>query len=165
MKIVLVHDYLVQYGGAERVLEAFCEIWPEAPIFTLVYDKKATRGYFEGRKIYTSFLQDIPFLKNNHRLFLMFMPQAAESFDLFGYDIVLSDSASYAKGVVTSPETLHISYCHTPLRYVWDDNQRYVNEFCFPEIIKKFSFFMLVERKLLQTLVCRGISISYIIFE
>ncbi len=121
------------------MLKAFCEIWPEAPIFTLVYDKKATRGHFEERKIYTSFLQNIPFLKNNHRLFLMFMPQAAESFDLSGYDIVLSDSASYGKGVITAPETLHISYCHTPLRYVWDDNQKYVNEFCFPGIIKKFS--------------------------
>lgn len=139
MRFALVHDYLNQWGGAEKVLQAFCEIWPEAPIFTLVYDRKATRGYFEERKIYTSFLQKVPFLKNNHRLFLMFMPQAAESFDFSGYDIVLSDSASYGKGVITSPETLHVSYCHTPLRYVWDDNQKYVNEFCFPWVIKKFS--------------------------
>lgn len=139
MRIALVHDYLNQWGGAEKVLQAFCEIWPNAPIFTLVYDSKRTRGVFEGRKIFTSFLQKIPFLKNNHRLFLMFMPEAIESFDLSGYDIVLSDSASYAKGVITSPETLHISYCHTPLRYVWDDSQKYVSEFCFPSIVKKAS--------------------------
>jgi len=139
MKIALVHDYLNQIGGAEKVLQAFCEIWPEAPIFTLIYDRKSTRDYFEGKKIYTSFLQKIPFSKRNHRFFLIFMPQAVESFDLSGYDIVLSDSASYAKGVVTGYKTLHISYCHTPLRYVWDDGQKYVNEFCFPQIIKKIS--------------------------
>ena len=141
MRVALIHDYLNQWGGAEKVLQAFCEIWPEAPIFTLVYDEKVTRGFFKEKRICTSFLQKFPFLKNNHRLFLMFMPQAIESFNLSGYDLVLSDSASYAKGVITRPETLHISYCHTPLRYVWDDNQKYVNEFCFPEIIKKFSSF------------------------
>lgn len=121
------------------MLQTFCEIWPEAPIFTLVYDEKVTRGYFQGKTIHTSFLQKIPFLKKNHRLFLIFMPQAVESFNLSGYDIVLSDSASYAKGIITGPETLHISYCHTPLRYVWDDSQKYVEEFCFPSIIKKIS--------------------------
>jgi len=141
MRVALIHDYLNQWGGAEKVLQAFCEIWSEAPIFTLVYDEKVTRGFFKEKRICTSFLQKFPFLKNNHRLFLMFMPQAIESFNLSGYDLVLSDSASYAKGVITRPETLHISYCHTPLRYVWDDNQKYVNEFCFPEIIKKFSSF------------------------
>jgi len=139
MRIALIHDYLNQWGGAEKVLQAFCEIWPNAPIFTLIYDEKSTRRVFKDRKIYTSFLQKIPFLKNNHRLFLMLMPQAIESFDLSGFDVVLSDSASYAKGVITSPETLHISYCHTPLRYVWDDGQRYVDEFCFPSFIKRFS--------------------------
>ncbi len=139
MRVALIHDYLNQWGGAEKVLSAFCEIWPDAPIFTLIYDRKATRNCFDDKKIYTSFLQKFPFIKKNHRLFLMFMPQAIESFDLSRYDIVLSDSASYAKGVITRPETLHISYCHTPLRYVWDDSQRYVDEFCFPSIIKRVS--------------------------
>jgi len=138
MRVALVHDYLNQYGGAERVLEAFCEIWPEAPIFTLIYDKARTGAAFEGRKIKTSFLQKVPFVKAHHRPFLMLMPLAIEQFDLSKYDLVLSNSASFAKGVITRPKTLHICYCHTPTRYVWDDSHKYVEEFNYPKLIKKF---------------------------
>ncbi len=137
MRVALVHDYLNQYGGAERVLEAFCEIWPDAPIFTLVYDKERTGGAFASRKIKTSFLQNIPLVKSHHRPFLMLMPLAIEQFDLSKYDIVVSSSASFAKGVITRPETLHICYCHTPTRYVWDDSQKYINEFNYPSLVKK----------------------------
>lgn len=138
MRVALVHDYLNQYGGAERVLEAFCEIWPEAPIFTLVYDKRRTGGAFEGRKIKTSFLQKVPLVKSHHRPFLMFMPLAIEQFDFSKYDLVISDSASFAKGVITRPEALHICYCHTPTRYVWDDSHKYIDEFNYPALVKKF---------------------------
>ncbi len=137
MRVALVHDYLNQYGGAERVLEAFCEIWPEAPIFTLVYDKHRTGLAFEGRKIRTSFLQRLPLVRAHHRPFLMLMPLGVEQFDLSKYDLVISDSASYAKGVITRPNTLHICYCHTPTRYVWDDSHKYVEEFNYPGVIKK----------------------------
>ena len=143
MKVALVHDYLNQYGGAERVLEAFCQIFPKAPIYTLLYDKEKTGWAFENRRIQTSFLQKIPLLKSHHRPFLMFMPLAIEQFDLSQYDLVLSDSASYAKGVITSPKTLHICYCHTPIRYAWDDSHRYIEEFGYPGLVKKFiPFFM-----------------------
>ena len=137
MKIALVHDYLTQYGGGERVLEAFSEIWPEAPIFTLVYDARLTGGRFEGKEIHTSFLQKIPFVKSKHRLFLFLMPIAVEQFDLSDYDIVISDSASYAKGVITKPSTFHICYCHTPTRYAWDDSHRYIKEAGYSYLIKK----------------------------
>jgi len=143
MKVALVHDYLNQYGGAERVLEAFCQIFPQAPIYTLLYDKERTGWAFADRRIQTSFLQKIPLLKSHHRPFLMLMPLAIEQFDLSQYDLVLSDSASYAKGVITSPKTLHICYCHTPIRYAWDDSHKYIEEFGYPGLVKKFiPFFM-----------------------
>ncbi|MBU3901194.1 glycosyltransferase [Patescibacteria group bacterium] len=143
MRVALVHDYLNQYGGAERVLEAFCELWPDAPIFTLIYDKRRTGGAFEGQKIRTSFLQKTPLVKSHHRPFLMLMPLAIEQFDLSKYDLIISDSASFAKGVITRPGALHICYCHTPTRYVWDDSQKYIDEFSYPAIVKKFIPFFL----------------------
>jgi glycosyltransferase involved in cell wall biosynthesis len=136
MRVALVHDYLNQYGGAERVLEALCEIWPEAPIFTLIYDKQRTGLAFEGRKIKTSFLQNVPFVKAHHRPFLMLMPLGVEKFDLSNYDLVISDSASFAKGIIVRPKTRHICYCHTPTRYVWDDSHKYIREFSYPGFIK-----------------------------
>ncbi len=137
MKIALVHDYLVQYGGAERVLESFARVFPEAPIYTLVYDAEATRGVFEKYDVRTSFLQNMPFARTHHRLFPLLMPLAIEQFDLSRFDIVLSDSSSYAKGIITRPETTHISYVHTPMRYAWDDCQKYTSDFGFPHLIKR----------------------------
>jgi len=137
MKIALVHDYLVQYGGAERVLEAFCEVFPRAPIYTMVYDEKLTNGAFKERKIHTSFLQKIPLISSHHRAYPLLMPLAIESFDFSGYDVVLSDSNSYAKGIITGTDTLHISYCHTPMRYAWDNCHRYMNEFDYSRTTKK----------------------------
>ncbi len=143
MKIALVHDYLVQYGGAERVLSAFTEIFPEAPIYTLLHDREAVHGAFDGTRVYTSFLQGIPFIRRMHRWFPPLMPPAIEQFDFSMYDVVLSDSSSYAKGILTRPETLHISYVHTPMRYAWDDCQKYAQDFGFPRLVKKFvPFFM-----------------------
>lgn len=137
MKIALVHDYLVQYGGAERVLEAFAEIFPYAPIYTIVYDKEAMHGVFEGKRIYTSYLQKFPFARKKHRLFPMLMPIAIEQFDFSAYDVVLSDSSSYAKGIITGPDTLHICYMHTPMRYAWDDCQKYAQDFNMLKLFKK----------------------------
>ncbi len=138
MRVALVHDYLNQYGGAERVLEAFCEIWPNAPIFTLIYDEQRTGRAFASRQIKTSFLQRWPFVRAHHRPFLMLMPLAIEQLDLSKYDLVISDSASFAKGVITRPQTRHICYCHTPTRYVWDDSHKYVRDFNYPRLVKRF---------------------------
>lgn len=137
MRIALVHDYLVQYGGAERVLECFCELFPYAPIYTIVYDKEAMHGKFADKDIRTSFLQKYKLARKQHRLFPLLMPAAVEQFNFDKYDIVLSDSSSYAKGIITSPKTLHICYMHTPMRYAWDDCQKYAQDFSFPKLIKK----------------------------
>lgn len=137
MKIAFVHDYLVQYGGAERVLECLGEIYPYAPIYTILHNKKAMHGVFEDKKIHTSYLQKFPFAQSWHRIFPLLMPPAIEQFDFSSFDVVVSDSSSYAKGIITGPETLHICYMHTPMRYAWDDCQKYTRDFYFPRIIKK----------------------------
>lgn len=138
MRVALVHDYLNQYGGAEKVLEAFLEIFPNAPIYTILYDKKIVDKFFSNKKIKTSFLQKIPFIKKHHRLFPPLMPLAVEKLDLSDYDLVLSDSAAFGKGVITRPNTLHICYCHTPIRYAWDDSHKYIREFSMKKFAKFF---------------------------
>jgi glycosyltransferase involved in cell wall biosynthesis len=143
LRIALVHDYLVQYGGAERVLECFTELFPYAPIYTIVYNAELMHGKFSDKNIKTSFIQGLPFAKNRHRIFPQLMPMAIEQFDFSSYDVVLSDSSSYAKGAITGPRTLHICYMHTPMRYAWDDCHKYTQDFYFPAIIKKMiPFFM-----------------------
>lgn len=137
MKIAFVHDYLVQYGGAERVLECLSELYPYASIFTILYNKDAMHGVFENKRICTSYLQKVPFASTWHRVFPLLMPPAIEQFDFSEYDVVVSDSSSYAKGIITRPETLHICYMHTPMRYAWDDCQKYTRDFYFPFLVKK----------------------------
>lgn len=143
MKVALVHDYLIQYGGGEKVLEALCELFPDAPVFTILYGEKETFGAFRGRDIRVSFLQKMPFAKKHHRFFPALMPFAVEQFDLSGFDLVFSDSASFAKGVITAPNAVHVCYCHTPTRFAWDDSQRYIETFGHGRLITKLiPFFM-----------------------
>jgi len=137
MRVALVHDYLNQYGGGERVLETLCEIFPRAPIFTLLYSERATGKVFKDREIHTSFLQKIPFTKKYHRMFPMLMPLAIEQFDFSYFDLVVSSSASFAKGIITKPKTRHICYCMTPTRFLWDDSHRFVDDFGYSWPIKK----------------------------
>jgi glycosyltransferase involved in cell wall biosynthesis len=143
MRIAFVHDYLIQYGGAERVLESLSEIWPHAPIYTLVYEPQKVHNRFDKKIIRTSYLQKIPLAKSHHRIFPPLMMLAVEQFSLDYYDVVISDSSSFAKNIITGSDTLHISYCHTPMRYAWDDCQYYTQEFGFPGWLKKIvPFFM-----------------------
>jgi len=137
MRIALVHDYLAQDGGAERVLKAFHEIWPEAPIFVLFHDKKKIT-YFNNDKIRQSFLAYVPLGKKLFQWYLPLMPIATEKHDLHKYDVVLSSTSSFAKGVLTRPETLHISYCHTPPRYLWTDTHEYLENLRHNPIVKSF---------------------------
>jgi len=110
-------------------LEVLMEIFPEAPIYTLLYDEKRTLGRFRGRVKKTSFL-DFPFARKHHRLFIPLMPFAAESINLGDeYDLIISDSAGYAKGIRYGKNTKHISYIHTPLRYAWETRQYFDNKF------------------------------------
>lgn len=135
-KIALVHDHLFQMGGAERVLLEFTKIYPESPIFTLIYDKK--RDYFFcNSKIITSFIQKFPFSTRIFKWFLPVMPIAWEKLDLRGYDIILSSVSALAKGIRKQGGTKHICYCHTPTRYLWSEKNEYVAGLRIPKILKK----------------------------
>jgi glycosyltransferase involved in cell wall biosynthesis len=142
MKVALFHDYLVQYGGAERVLEKLLEIYPDAPIYTLLYNPNALAPSFrrtlEKRKIITSSLQKFPFAKKHHRLYPLFMPYMVEQFDFADFDVVISDTTGFGKGLILKPQTIHISYCHTPLRYAWDNSQKYIKEYKHPYFFRPF---------------------------
>jgi glycosyltransferase involved in cell wall biosynthesis len=120
MKVALVHDYLNQMGGAERVVLALHEMFPEAPLYTSIYDPQSVDNAFKSIDIRTSFMQKFPFVKKHHQPFLPFYPFAMEQLDLRGYDLVLSSSSAFAKGIITRPETMHICYCHTPMRWCWN---------------------------------------------
>jgi len=120
------------------MLQVLCALYPRAPIYTLLYDRDATGGVFDGRVIKTSFLQNLPFSKKHHRIFPLLMPLAIEQFDFSDYDLVLSISASFAKGIITKPHTKHICYCLTPPRFLWDNSQKFVEEFGYPKLVKKF---------------------------
>ncbi|MCL4399685.1 glycosyltransferase [Patescibacteria group bacterium] len=119
MKVAILHDYLNQFGGAERVLKVILEIFPEADIYTLLYDKEKTNGLFDKNIKKTSFL-DIPFVRSHHRMFIPFMPLASNLLkSKEDYDLVFSSTAGYGKGFNVKGG-YHISYCHTPLRYAWE---------------------------------------------
>ena len=120
MKVALVHDWLNQYGGAEVVLEAMHEMYPGAPVYTSIYDRRALPVSFQSWDIRTSFMQRLPLVGRAFRALLPLYPLAFEQFDLRDYDLVLSSSSSWAKGVITTPETMHVCYCHAPMRYCWD---------------------------------------------
>lgn len=140
MKVALVHDQLNQCGGAERVLLALSEIYPNAPIYTLIYDEKKMGDMFKGKDIRTSFIQRMPLGigKRFFKFFLTLMPQAIETFDLSEFDVVISSSSAFCKGVITKTNTKHICYCHTPTRYLWDDTHSYVADLDMPKSFKVF---------------------------
>jgi glycosyltransferase involved in cell wall biosynthesis len=137
MRVALIHDHLAQNGGAEKVLKVFAEMFPEAPIFTLLYEKKNADKYFKDRHIETSVIQKLPGGIKHYQWYMPFMPMAVEFFDLKNYDLVISDASAFAKGVITSPYTLHICYCHTPTRYIWSDTHQYINELRYNKYFKK----------------------------
>ncbi len=121
MRVALVHDDLVQWGGAERVLEGLCEIYPNAPIFTSVFDysNNQLRERFANKKIITSFLQKIPGWKTLYKMLLPLYPFAFEQFNFNEYDLVISHTTRFAKSIITKPQTQHFCYCHTPPRFLW----------------------------------------------
>lgn len=119
MRVAIVHDYLNQYGGAERVLEALHELYPDAPVFTSIYDAEAMPEHYQRWDIRTSFMQALPGWRKHFRRYFLLYPTAFESFDLSAYDLVLSSSSAYAKGVIPRPGATHVCYCHTPMRFAW----------------------------------------------
>lgn len=124
-KVALVHDWLTNWGGGERVLWSLHELFPKAPIYTSVYDPEAMPE-FANLDVRTSFLDHWPLAHKKHQLFPLLRTHAFESFDFSEYDIVISDTSAEAKGIITKPGTLHVSYIHTPTRYYWSEYQKYL---------------------------------------
>lgn len=129
MKIAIVHDWLVTYAGAERVLEQMINVYPEADIYSVVdfLDEK-DRSFIKQKKVHTSFIQRLPFAKNKYRIYLPLMMIAIEQFDLSKYDLIISSSHAVAKGVLTGPNQVHICMCYSPIRYAWDLQHQYLKE-------------------------------------
>lgn len=125
MRVALVHDWLTGIRGGEKVLEVFCELYPDADLYTLLHLPGSCSPAIERMRIFTSFVQRLPDLARSYRRYLPLFPHAIESFDLSRYDLVLSSSHCVAKGVITPPQCVHVSYVHTPMRYVWDQFGEY----------------------------------------
>jgi glycosyltransferase involved in cell wall biosynthesis len=135
MKVAIVHDWLTVAGGAEKVLEQIIQCFPQADIYTIV-DFLKDRACLRGRSVRTSFIQKLPFAKTHYRHYLPLMPMAIEQLDLSAYDLVISSSYAVAKGVLTGPNQLHVSYVHSPIRYAWDLQHQYLNESGFRSGVK-----------------------------
>lgn len=127
MQVALVHDWLNQYGGAERVLEVLHDLYPEAPVFTSIYEPAALPATYRDWDVRTSFMQALPLVHRHHGPFVPLYPLAFEQFDLAGFDLVISNSSAFSHGVLTGPQTSHICYCLTPTRFLWNFND-YVRE-------------------------------------
>jgi glycosyltransferase involved in cell wall biosynthesis len=132
LRVAIVHYWLVGRAGGERVVEGLTLLFPQADIFTLMADEKKMPPSLRGQKITTSFLQKLPFAKRLHRFTLGLQPIALEQFDLSRYDLVLSSESGPAKGVITGPGTLHVCYCHSPMRYIWDMHAAYTESMRWP---------------------------------
>jgi glycosyltransferase involved in cell wall biosynthesis len=129
VRTAIVHDWLVVYAGAERVLEQMLRVLPDADLYSLIdFLPDAERAFLGGRKARTSFLQRLPGARTGYRRYLPLMPLAIEQLDLSGYDLVISSSHAVAKGVLTGPDQLHLCMCYSPMRYVWDLQHQYLRE-------------------------------------
>ncbi len=129
MKIALVHEWFDNYAGSERVVEQLLKIYPEADLYSLVdFLPPNQRGFILNKRVQTSFIQKLPLAKRYFRHYLPLMPLAIEQFDLSGYDLVLSSAHAVAKGVLTGPNQVHLSYVHSPIRYAWDLQHQYLRE-------------------------------------
>jgi glycosyltransferase involved in cell wall biosynthesis len=137
LRVAIVHDYLNQPGGAEKVVEVFADMFPRAPIYTSVYDADSMPDFWRGRDVRTTFLQRISPRLSIARALLPLYPTAFEQLDLRAYDLVLSSTTAFAKGVITRPETCHVCYCNNPTRFFWMYHD-YVDYEALPAVIKRF---------------------------
>lgn len=129
MKVAIIHDWLITYAGAEKVLEQILAIYPEADLFSTVdFINQGQRDFIYNKNVNTTFIQHMPSARTRYRQYLPFMPLAIEQLDLSGYDLIISSSHAVAKGVITGPDQLHISYVHSPIRYAWDLQHQYLKE-------------------------------------
>lgn len=129
LRVAVVHEWLVDYSGSERVLEQILLLFPQADLFALVdFLPPQLRGFIQNKSVRTSFIQKLPLARTKYRQYLPLMPIAVEQFDLSSYDLIISSSHAVAKGVLTGPDQLHISYVHSPIRYAWDLQHQYLKE-------------------------------------
>ncbi len=126
-KVAIIHDWLPEVGGAEMVLAELVKVFPQAALFSLIdFIPEAERGFLKGKSVQTTFLQQLPAVRRFYRSYLPLMPLAVEHIDLSSYEMILSSSYAVAKGVITGPEQLHLCYCHSPIRYAWDQQEQYL---------------------------------------
>jgi glycosyltransferase involved in cell wall biosynthesis len=139
-KTAIVHEWLVNYAGSERCVESFVNIWKDADVFTLVdfLNDEERNIILKGKHAKTSFIQTLPFARKHHRQYLPLFPLAIEQFDLTGYNTIISSSHAVAKGILVNHDQLHITYCHTPMRYAWDLYHQYLREANLEKGIKAF---------------------------
>jgi glycosyltransferase involved in cell wall biosynthesis len=128
----LVHDYLLVMRGAERSFAAMAQCWPDAPIYTLLYDERGTRSEFAGRVASTSYLQHLPVRQRGFRMLLPALPHATESLRIGAHDVIVSSSSAFGHGVIPPATAIHVCYCYTPFRYVWHERDRALQEFPSP---------------------------------
>ncbi len=138
LRVALAHDYLIKNGGAEKVLQSLHKLFPQAPVYTLVYNEQTTDGLYKDWDIRTSYLQNRPLIDKGIDYYRALMPMAVESFDFSDYDLVISDVSSFIKGVLTGTHTLHISYIHTPTRFLWFDIASHIKRGRFAGVTKAF---------------------------
>lgn len=129
LRVAIVHEWFVNYAGSERVVEQILNLFPQADLFAVVdFLEQGKRDFIQNKKVKTTFIQNLPFAKTKFRQYLPLMPLAIEQLDLSSYDLVISSSHAVAKGVLTAPHQLHISYVHSPIRYAWDLQHQYLRE-------------------------------------
>ena len=129
-KIAVVHDWLVVYGGAEKVLENILDLYPNSDLFSLIEKVPDNQRIFlRGKKVKTSFLQKLPYVEKYYRYLMPFLPFVVEQFDFSNYDLVITSSYCVSKGILTGPQQYHVSYCHSPVRYAWDQYHHYISRF------------------------------------
>ena len=141
MKIAIVHEWFAEYAGSERVVESFTNLWPDADVFALVdlLNEDERRIILKSKRPITSFIQKMPFAKTKHRYYLPLFPLAIERFNFAGYDIIISSSHAVTKGLKKTPNQLHISYCHSPMRYAWDNTELYLDQANISKGLKGFT--------------------------
>lgn len=148
MKVALVHEHLAQDGGAERVVQHLMDMYPKAPLHTLLYNPDHAHPDFRGRDIRTSYLQHMPGGVRFYQWYVNWMPNAIERFDFRGYDVVISSASAFAKGIITDPGTLHVCYLHSPTRYLWSDTHTYVQDLPYPKFIRSLIPFSLTKLRI-----------------
>ena len=141
MRTAIVHEWFADYAGSERVVESFTNIWPDADVYTLVnlLNEEENKIVLKSKPVKTSFIQKLPFAKTKHRWYLPLFPFAIERFDFSEYDLIISSSHAVTKGLIKRPDQLHISYCHSPMRYAWDNAELYLNQANISKGLKGFA--------------------------